>query len=396
MSLLEIQPEPNVSIADLQAIQASGQSVMRSAHVGNARGYNLALAEAGVDMLLVDHTIVAQSAEESSGDRNYLPGSRVTREGVEPLKLHALGGLTMKTQIVCPDTAQTDRQLDEFHTTYLREAFPATIIQTNTEYLRTHESVAQTILGVALKTQPELFTRLVEQDGTIRTVGAGQSFANAVETYGILQLKDRPSEERGVLIPNDVDIAINFVVEALRTDSDTQYHVSGPDMQHYAKDSAFQERLNRLYRDTREQTHLGAMLPEKLIVKLVPGDAARFVTSIDRAPVVQRIFSLLSAKDLVSEERNNFMRSSSQQEPGRIQSFLRGVKQQIQELDGELIAAVNEADEFFVGPRQAPFVSQYDTLELGGIYTPAENSTLTMAELKQLAKQLRKLRGKSP
>lgn len=50
---LEIITEPNVSIDDLVAVQATGVSVVRSAHVGNLAPYNLSLAAAGIPILSV-------------------------------------------------------------------------------------------------------------------------------------------------------------------------------------------------------------------------------------------------------------------------------------------------------------------------------------------------------
>jgi hypothetical protein len=402
MSTIEIPLEPNVSIADLQEAQSAGFSVMRSAHVGNARGYNLALAQAGIDMLLVDHTVVIQTPEDNEqlpkgvyGDRNYLPGSRVTREGIEPLAVNTLGGLSLKTQVTCPDTGRPNIPLVDFHTAKLQEAFPNTSIQTNTEYIRTEEAIAQTIIDVALATQPELFRRAVESDGTVRVAENGASFAHLAKSYGILQLNDDPSTERGVLIPNDVDIAINFVIEALRSQRDTQYHISGPDMKHYTRSDEFQKRLTKLYQDIRSQTDFGNQLPEELTVKLVLGDEARFVTTSNRAGIVGAIFEALEARSTIAQEKRIFMQSTKGGKPSAEEmKFLQDANRRSKDIDTELKQLVGDADELFTGPKEAPFISQHDVVAEGGLFVPEQNIQLTMTELELVTRQLQKRRDK--
>jgi hypothetical protein len=386
---ININLEPNLSLCDIKAQMEQGVSVMRSAHVGNARAYNLAIAELGIPMLLVDHNIVVQTPDQA-GDKNYLPGSIVTRESIEPLELSTIGGLALKTEVQFNGTPK--QHVDELHVASLKAAFPDTEIFTNTEYLRNNESVVGEIIPISLDLRPDLFKRIAEDDGTVRQ---NDGAAKLVQTYGVLQLNDDPRTERGVLVPNEVDILINFVIEALETERDTQIHLSGPDMQNYMKDENKQAILNTLYAAVRTRTSFGPKLPEEIDVKLVPTDNARFVTTEDRSPMLQQIFEVIRSKRKHATNKSTFFNSPESENKAARSNFLQESKQIEQELDQELCAVVHRFDELFVGPKEAPYLSQYDLLGENSIFMPEENTTLTMASLSKIMKMLQKFRENS-
>lgn len=200
---LELTIESNISIADIADAQAAGMSVVRTHHAGNNRGYNLQVAEAGIPMQSVDHTIVAQQPGDA-GDNNYFPGSIVTTGSVAPLDIDRTGALTMQTQATDPITGERV-YLDQLHTRNLRTAFPGSTVMTNTEYIRAAEQISGEVISIALAEVPALFTRVVESDGRVRRTATG-SFAYLAHSYGILQMQDDPHSSRGVLLPNEVDI----------------------------------------------------------------------------------------------------------------------------------------------------------------------------------------------
>jgi hypothetical protein len=379
---VNIELEDNMSLQEVAAMQDEGFSVLRSAHVGNARGYNLAVASVGIPMLLVDHNIATQTPDEP-GDRNYLPGSIVTREGLSPLALSSYGGIALQTQV------EGGQYLDVLHMDALRSAFPATNMFTNTQYVRNNESIAGQVAAVALERAPQLFSRVVESDGKVRK--AADSFAGLVESYGLLQLNDNPRNERGVLLPNEVDILINFIVEALGSGRDTQYHLSGPDMQNYIKDRRMRASLDALYAYVREEASFGPQLPEDLNVKLVPSDAARFVTTKDRTGQLYTIFDWLAYAERVSEERRDFFTSDAAQDPEQRETFIQEVGVKTLQISEALGAAVLDASEIFVPPQAAPYVSQHDVIKKG-LLMPAQNTHLPLRELRSIGKRLDKIR----
>ena len=387
---IDINLEPNLSLVDIAQAQENGYSVMRSAHVGNARGYNLAVASMGIPVLLVDHNIVSQFPDEA-GDKNYLPGSIITRQDITPLKIERVGGLAMRTEAVNPFSGDT-QFIDQLHIASLKQAFPDTSFVTNTDYVRSQETVSGEITNIALTTMPELFTRSVEADGTVHK--SRRSLAPLAQNYGILQLNDDPRSQKGVLIPNEVDIVTNFIIEAIRSGKDTQIHLSGPDMQHYTKDKAMRERLNKLYQSILSEASFGSELPRTITVRLVPADQARFVASRERVRTIVSMFDLLRfEKRAVTEPRTAFFKSDKSQDPAAKAEFLDDIKAREAKINSGLAEAAMEASEVFIGPKDAPFFSQYDLLNEGGLTMPAENAHLSMEELRLLTIKLRRLRG---
>ena len=379
---ININLEEDVSLQQLAAAQAEGFSVMRSAHVGNARGYNLAVADMGIPMLLVDHNIAAQHPEEP-GDKNYLPGSIVTREAVQPLPIQTVGTLSLQT------TVEGGAFLDLLHIDGLQQVFPNTRIFTNTEYLREEEALAANIVAVAKEHRPDLFTRTVESDGKIRH--AASSFADLIDSYGILQLNDDPRTGRGVLMPNELDILYNFMVETMRSGRQKQFHLSGPDMQQYIKDPKMRYTLDQLYALVREETAIGATLPEDIDVALVPADQARFVSTKRRVRQLMTIFDWLTYEDRIARERRTFFTSDAAEDTDAREAFLEDAQAKKLFIAQGLGGAVLEASELFVDPKAAPYVSQYDVLE-DGLFMPAQNTHMTMRELRNLGKRLDKMR----
>ncbi len=385
---IELTIASGMSIADIQKAQHAGMSAVRTDHVGNNRGYNDAIAAAGIPMQGVDHTIVAQFPGDA-GDNNYLPGSIVTHNRTKPLDINRVGGLTMQTTATDPATGERV-YLDQLHTRSLRAAFPDTPIVTNTEYISAAENISSEVIRLALATAPELFGRVVESDGTIRKPAFG-SFAGLAQSYGILQLNDDPHTSRGVLVPNEVSIVLGFVVEALRRGDDTQLHLSGPDFAGYSQEPDFQARLNRLYETVRQQASFGQQLPETLHVKIIPAAAARFVAPLGQEEPLRQIFEILAQSAALEDEKRAFFAAHPGRSAESVQ-FLAETKSRQYEINLALGQLAVQADYLFIGPRDAPFPSQYDVLEAGGLYVAEANMRLTMHELDVLFRRLERAR----
>ncbi len=390
---LEIIPQPNLSLNDLAREMESGVSVLRSAHVGNARAYNLSVASIGIPMLLVDHNMVAQFPGDG-GDNNYLPGSVVTRNEIMPLKVNRVGGLALQTEMI--DAKGQKATVAGFHVDSLQAAFPDTPIFTNTDYLRQNENIAGEVVSTITQFMPELLRSMVEADGNVRRLPKNsRGYATLLPTHGILQLNDDPTKERGVLMPNEADIVINFIVEAINSGRQRQIHLSGPDMQNYVFEAENLNCLKRLYELIKVETSFGKKLPENLSVEIVPANHASFATTRQRLPAALRIFEVLRYEQLINERKAQVMRTSTDADSRKqaIAEFT-AVKPSMTKL---LIEAARDAKEFFVDSRDAPFLSQYDLDDRsGGLKMPVENQTMTMEQLRILGKRLRELRKKAP
>ncbi|MCA9313801.1 hypothetical protein KDA08_05835 [Candidatus Saccharibacteria bacterium] len=393
---MKVEIEPNISLQQVKNEMQSGTSVMRSAHVGNLRGYNLAIAQMEIPLLLVDHNKVIQTPSDrdliAGGDANYLAGSIVTREKVMPLKVSQLGGLSLRTEVTHPETGGL-QFVDELHVSAIKEVFPATSVVTDTEYLRSQIDLAGEAVAIALQNYPELFKRVVEADGTVRTTTQAPML---YEKYGILQLNDDPKTERGVLIPNDVDIVINFIIECIRSERSTQIHLSGPDMVQYLKGSASRDQLAALYNTIHTEASFGTQLPEDIVIKLVPTAEARFVSTEPYALAIEKLFQLLEEKDALRNERATFFKSESAKDTNKKAPFLQKCKQEESRIDNILTTALTDASEIFQDSQAAPFVSQYDLLQGDTLVTLQQNINLTMHELKMVTNALSKIRRDTP
>lgn len=390
MANINLIPGDNESLSTLFGKSQEGYSVLRSAHVGNARAYNLALAGEGIDMMLVDHTITGR-------DGNYRPEA-VIRDG-EITLVAELGQLTFRTMAVI-DGEQD--YLDRLHANSLREAFKSTSVTTNIEYLRRNERIVGEIAKIATGIVPELFARVVPRDEVAvrndRAEGLRLARAGA-----IMQLVDDPRKEQGVLLPNEVDIAANFAIEAIASGRDKQYHISGPDMVNYmtrpkSKDDKRTPLniVNMLYTELSSSASFRGQLPEEINVVLVPGAHARFATTMERGSDLDKLLLTLNETNAeltaINARRGEFFRSPESKDREARKLFLARSDADRRAISAVFGVASEQCADLFVGPTDAPYISQYDVLAEGGLYVPESIRAMTMAELAGLGKELAQLR----
>lgn len=380
----------NESLSSLADKAEQGFSVLRSAHVGNARAYNLAIANEKIDMMLVDHTITGK-------DRNYRPEA-VIRDG-EMTQVAEMGQLAFRTVAVIDEQSG---YLDRLHTDVLREAFPRTQITTNTEYLRHNERLTGEIVKSAANLMPELFVRIVPADEVTAIEDARAAVALALDGRS-MQIADDPRTERVALLPNEVDIVANFVIEALRSERSAQYHISGPDMVNYmtrpkSKDDQRTplEIVNALYAELASTASFREKLPEELTVNLVPGAHARFATTTERAGELDKLLYALgdATVDLtdLNRQRGEFFRSAAARDGNAKKAFVARSNDERQGILAAFKSISDRCSDLFVGPTDAPYISQYDVRAEGGLYVPDAIRAMTMAELAQLSKEIAALR----
>jgi hypothetical protein len=374
MSNLNVEINTAESLESLQARLVDGFSVMRSAHVGNARAYNLALAASGIPMLLVDHNVTGI-------DTNYRPEDII--QNGQSSRIARLGVVSMREMVTCP-TAGTSIYLDALHGDSLARAFPGTDVITNTNYLREYDSIAGEIIKLSAEEAPGLFKRVLRKDEAISTSSPGRAGEQA-KARGALQLQDDPRTESGVLVPNEVDIVCNFVIEALRSGQAVQYHISGPDMVKYI--DRIMPTLQRLYAVVAERASFGGKLPQELQVELVPGTALKFVTTIDKAEVLDSILQAVRDFETNSralrDQRKNFFQGPEASESQARRTFLGDITDREKQTTKELAQAARQLPDLFVGAKESPFVSQYDVLD-NRLYIPASVKGMSMAQLQRM------------
>jgi hypothetical protein len=379
-SQLEIIRDDTVSLSDLSRLRAGGVSVMRSAHVGNASQYNLAMAATGIPMLLVDHTITGV-------DRNYFPEYLNTQQANRLVaKAGQLSCRALVESVPAPFEDLGDSiYVDELHVAGLRRAIPGADVFTNTDYLRRNEQVAVEIIQLAGNKFPELFSRVVLRDGT---VDRRPDAADSLTRLGVLQLSDDPRAAAArVLVPNEVDIITNFVIEAVTSGEAVQYHVSGPDMIRYAlenKDCIYPT-LQRLYAAVREGVSYRSQLPPQLQVRLVPGTEARYVTThARRQSMDDLLFSVTRAAaeaDSLNNSKKQFFQSVEAKDSAKRSAYLVTANGKRRQIDGEVAERLRAIPELQTPPRAPGYLTQYDALLEGGVYVPTITKETSMAGL---------------
>lgn len=373
---IEVIVDDTVSIDDLARLQAEGFSVLRSAHIGNLSPYNLALADAGIPILSVDHTITGV-------DTNYFPEqiqTQAERQTIAPLG-----------RLVCRTRSQDGRYLDDLHIAAVNTATPGANVYTNTAYLQAYQDVAGEIVGIAARNVPEVFNRLALPDGTTsKQANAG----SMIGRFGVMQLSDEPRAERtAVIMPNLLDIVANFVIEAIKSERATQYHLSGPDMCRYI--GKLLPGLQDMYWLIRAVSSFGDALPERLDVRLVPTAPAKFATTMARRPQLDRI--LASYQEVEAEmtalngvRRNFFMSPLATDLPTKT-AFVSAMRGRQSSLEQEMAERIADIPELFSEPGRPGFITQYDVIAEGGLYVPDVNRQLSMAELSVMSQGLKKI-----
>jgi hypothetical protein len=377
---LEIIRQEELSLDDLVNKQSDGYSVLRSAHVGNARLYNQVLANVGVQMLLVDHNVTGI-------DKNYMPESVIT--GQESLVLAEDMQVCSRTEVLDPFEG-IRKYLDELHAENLSAAFPESRVVTNTEYLRSNESIAAELFNICAEAMPELFKREIETNDTVTHRIVGQPAYRASDA---LQLQDNPRTDGGVLIPNEIDILINFVVEFLNTEQPKQYHLSGPDMISYI--NGIIPTLQKLSAAVASKASFASMLPSTLQVEMVPGTAFRFASTIKNKLNIDTFAEALAnrsnAAQATSEKRKEFFASPDANNPAKREQFLRTIRNSERQFNDEVFGSFSLCPEFLDTGTSIPTLTQYDAIADGGLYVPEFCSTMTVRELQILYKSMVKV-----
>lgn len=381
---LRLEQNQDISIAQLQEHMRDGFSVVRSPHIGNMAPYNLALAEAGVKLLLVDHMIV-------TGDKTYRPNVQIAAGKPSAVTTQR------DTVVFRTPSSQEGVFVDELHMQSLASAVPGVDMVSNSDYLRQNESISRAVLQVAVQEMPELFDRVILSDGTTR---ADASRARQLAMAGtVAQLEDDiRAETEAAKAPNVADIVTGFVVEAVETQRDVQYHISGPAMVNYcAEGMAARAEIEKLYNLVATQTYLKGQLPGQLTVVLTKATDAQFLLPSDRVTAIEALerYQTYVAVDAEAKQRRNTAFSNgvspASEEGQLVIAEARDMRAAAIELLGPSIA---ELREIVLGSADNPtgLVTQYDVLAAGGLYQAAMNREQTFAELAVTAKAIRKLK----
>jgi hypothetical protein len=259
-----VQHRPDLSLADLQKVQASGGAVMRSAHFGNWSPSNLSVAAAGLRCVLINTTITGR-------DTTYHPAGVIVGRRFHAGLARAGNGLVTLSRVRQPPRAAklaqyfpTGSNLALAHLDALAKAVPGADLGTYADYLSEHRDLAAAVLEICAEARPDLWQRRADArrgvDDRSTAPDRPQSWRE-LSGEGIVGFA---GATEGWLIPKTVIILTMAVIDALVYRTDEVYHLSGPSMAQYI--GSLDADLQQLYRAVAPK--LG--LPEQLVFHLAP------------------------------------------------------------------------------------------------------------------------------
>jgi hypothetical protein len=284
-----IQVCTDLSLADMQALTDQGESMERSAHIGNQYPSNQVLADAGIYTTHFDRT-------EPARDKNYHPGSHIAA-GISRIII-PLGQEKMLTRGL-QTVDGTD--LFAYHAAALRQAYPHAKIVKYSELIQTNSELIHRIIA-AMEFDPQLWLRRVGTQGTIEQ----HSPKNASEL--LKNLLDVTDHTQGYIFAAEINAIVLGIVDYLNTHNhqkapatDQIYHISGPDMIKYFPQPANQAKLSKIYREIRKNDpYFYAKLPETLHFVLLPSYHLRLAVP---QQYQKQLDQLLDAKDQLAHLR---------------------------------------------------------------------------------------------
>jgi hypothetical protein len=192
------------------------------------------------------------------------------------------------------------------------------------------------------------------------------------------------AEVEGSLPPNEFNVFLFGVIEAIRHQADTVYHLSGPDMAKYVGKMA--GKLCTMYDVVKNSGEFD--LPERLTMVVVPTAAARFaVAREDQA----HLEAMMERYDEVDQTETAWSKKSIDFFSGSVthaekKQFSQEKRHAIESSRGALSQAAHGCEAVFLGPGEPTFLSQYD----GELYVHPVNNDRPMSELATMYNSLKK------
>lgn len=347
-----VVPRYDLSLKDLAALHRDGRSVAKSPHVGNWYPNNLAVASLGIPMSVYDRTYGA-------ADKNFHPHKIIVDGGSEEVANPAI--LTTHARVIresswFPDRFPVGSRMLDGHMQAIRDAVPGANCEVFTDYLRRHADRVLAILEVATAVSPSLWRRFVHTDGTITEPVCG-GWRRIAETGGIYGLTN---DEFGWLIPNQLNVLLDGVLETALYNENVVYHLSGPDMIGYI--DSYAELLKKTHSVLRQKLD---WVRETVELHLVPVATMRFAVPETRRLALDTFMDALlaiygwrTARGEQIPPGPNGNRKIAAKETPEAKTEHRRMKSRLRE-----VAAA--CPEVWYDITKGSFVSQYDLLASG-------------------------------
>ena len=242
------------------------KSIKRSAHVGNMYGADLILASLGMNMLLVD-------ANYGERDKLYYPHLRVDEASTPEV-------IACSRKLSLVNTTAEGIPLNEASIGSLNSAFGNTSVVADSDFVGANRQVVEQIVATLLPEFASQFTRVLTSTGIPENILLLPKTVNDVLLLG-------NDTSKGAILPNVLNILIDFVVEAINYQTDQITHISGPTMVLYI--NKIMPQMNAMY---AKLVQSGINLPEILKVRLVPAAGVRFVVAASQASDMEELLAL--------------------------------------------------------------------------------------------------------
>lgn len=341
----------DVSLADLAALHQQGESVLRSAHVGNQYGANMAVFNLQIPGVLYDRMAAGR-------DQNYHPH----------LRLRTAMGLALGEpgQHIVARTGFAAN-----HGAVLRHAFPGTHFETHTDYLLRHQGRVELLSILSLFSDQLVgkgwkWHRYVNDAGEIveRKADSWQQIVRE----GIFGVN---ADTYGWIPPNVFNVLLYALYESLEHDTRIVHHLSGPDMFKYI--SGLSDDLGDMW--VKLADYVGAT-PD-IEFRVYPTAHAKFVTTANKRGQLDDLLAIYHDIQKFNEEKGVLIQAATETER---HALIGRLSAETNERHDSLAQAMDMCPELFVPLSEARHLTHHDA-ERSGLYVPSLNNTLTLGEL---------------
>lgn len=377
-SSFRIVIQEELSLLELCNLQKRGFSVVKTPHVGNFYPNNLAVGKLGIKMVLYDRNV-------GRVDKNFHPhtiikdGCRYKVACGERLMTHAQANREIENS-----SLEVGARLADYHVSALREAFPEGNFVLYTDYLANHRqivySILETVSGSGFLPGKFGWFRKVNRYGEVTTFHNPVKWED-VSRAGVFGINN---ENEGYLIPNFLNVLLCGVIEAIDSNCNEVYHLSGPDMVRYIGSM------------TKDLSHCLTLLsskdcrfPSNIIFHLVPAANMRFAVYGSRKKALDDLISAyLSAFDY-KLKKGEFIKSLKDPSERKIYgAMFKGAEQKLR---AELAEAVKGCPEVFYDIYDGSFISQHD-IPSNGLYIPRWSLKTSIKEINRAFYAMNNLR----
>ncbi|MBI5369619.1 hypothetical protein HZA85_00275 [Candidatus Uhrbacteria bacterium] len=343
---LQLKVRWDLTLNDLAGFQRAGFPVFKTPHVGNWYPNNLACAQLGIPMKVVDAT-------KGSLDRNFHPhciiraGKRMQIARDDVLTSHARVTHPYVSDVV---TALGDTATVDVHMDALKRAVPQAQTQTLCAYLHQHAQRVMALLEVLTREDHTIWQRYAYENGT--TENRGVHTWTAVEVAGVVGTN---ASRAGWLSPNIANILMDVTIDpSCFGGAGDVYELSGPDMYRYIDE--MMPKLSAFYDLVRRTLDWG--LPEVMTLHLVPVADMRFVVPPARRSALDHLVDLWLSTQYFEASVGERMRVATDK-----RTLIQQVRDQRSGFHEHLRAAVAECSDPFYDISDGTFLSQYDLLD---------------------------------